>query len=169
VFLGLLVLGVLVLLPYCGHKIFDGQATIQAVKDSLKPDEDEKTVIKDNKAVTVTRKGTRVEGKLRYVPPEGTVTITKKKSGEVKVSVKNKGLSFSPGFGGASFGGRVAPVVDFKFAYFGRLGLTAGTGLSRREFANPYGAVSFHILRNTSVFLGYSIKKDVVLGLRVSF
>lgn len=160
------------LLPYCGRPdpLLVGNPTVENVAKSLKEDEKAKTVIGRSGIVSVSRdKNGSVKGKARYLPPEGSVSVTVKNTGEVVVNVKSKGFTFRPGVGAATFGGDLAPVVDVKFAYSGRLGLSTGTGLTKQTVARPYVALTYQIHNNTALFLGCSVKKDIVAGLRLSF
>lgn len=171
--LGLLLVVLLcLLLPYCGKPdpILPGVPTVEDVIKDMKPDDKVKVVVGPTAVVEVRRdKNGKPEGKSRYIPPEGEVDVTVKENGEVIVRAKIKGFTLRPGVGVGSFNGRLAPVLDVKFAYWGRVGGVVGTGLSSTTILRPYGAVTYQVWNNTALFLGYSVASDVVAGVRLSF
>lgn len=159
-----------ILLPRC-NKPGPGGLTVDDLAKTLAPDDKAKTVITGDTVVSVSRRpGTKeVEGKERYLPIEGKTEITVKENGEVTVNVRNKGFCFRPAIGYASFGGNFSPVFDVGLAYWNRYGAVVGTGIERGTFARPYAGVKYQIIRNTGVFVGYSIAKDIVAGVRLTF
>lgn len=158
------------LLPRCNRPGPIG-LTVNDLAKTLKPDDRAKTVVAGDRVVSVSRMpGTpEVSGRVRYLPPEGRTEITVKENGEVLVNVRNKGFCFRPGIGVASFGGNFSPVLDVGLAYWNRYGAVVGTGLERSTFQRPYAGVKFQVIRNTGVFVGYSIAKDIVAGVRLTF
>ena len=161
-----LVLGV-ILVPRCLRLNPINTPTIESVTKTLKPDDAAKVVVKSNTVITVRRrKDGKVKGEAHYVPPEGSTEITVKKDGTVDTVVRNRGLTFSPGIGGA-YSDRGVLVVDAKLAFWGQYSLLSGVGASRRPFV--YAAVGYHIYRNTSVFIGVNHRQEPLAGLRVGF
>ena len=139
------------------------------IAPTLEPDQKVKVVTTKRHVTVLTRSGEKVIMKQKYVPPEGKSEVIVTKTGEVKVHVQTKGLSATPGAGVGVFDSYALPVLDCKWAYLGRFGATAGVGIGRSPFVHPYGAVSYDVYNNSSVFVGYSSRKEIVLGLRISF
>jgi hypothetical protein len=102
----------------------------------------------------------------------------KEGDGAEEIIVKNKGLTFRPGFGMDYTGVGLQPRLDFKFAYWDRWGAIAGgsyngigLGVSRR-----LDDIIWRKMQNLEAFLGYNFitfdgrkGKSGVAGLRVNF
>lgn len=134
---------------------------------TLKADETAKVVVEASKVGRATRQpdGT-VRSTRRFVPPEGKTVVTVKTDGKVEVFVRTRGWCLAPGIGGAYHGGKAAGVIDVKWGYWGRVG--GVTGFTFPKF-DAYIGPSFQVYRNTSLFVGYSLRQMIVAGFRLSF
>jgi hypothetical protein len=160
--------GVVFLVSRCGRVTthIPGTPTVISVTKELRPEDKSKVVVGNGSVVVVDH----THGTVVLVPPDGRVETTIKKDGTVVTRVKNKGLTAHPGIGVAVFGGHGAsPVLDCRVAYWNRAGLTVGLGLKRETVSRPYLAATYQVYSNTHLFLGCSIAKDVVVGVRISF
>jgi hypothetical protein len=151
------------LLPYCNNPVIDDEV-IKEIKN-LPENVQEKVIIKKDHIIDITHK----EGKKEYVPKEGKTEVIIKKDGSVVVKTKKRGLCFSPGIGGGIIGSGPRFTIDTKFVYFGRFGLVAGVPIHRTDWARPYMAMSYTVYNNTSLTFGSTIRKDLMVGIRVSF
>lgn len=141
----------------------------------LQTDDNAKVIVGKNKITVVRRdKDGNPVGETKFIPDHATVTI--KKNGNVEFTVKQIGLQFEPGIGvmGYSNGGALA--LDTQFAYWKRIGFTAGLGVQMKSKPDiiPFVAASYRlpwdVVSNTSVTLGYApLQKSPVIGLRVRF
>lgn len=165
----LISLGLLMFLGYrIGEKVGDLLIPAQ-VSEKLEEGEKEKITIQKNRIKKLKRFGAVSIRADRYVPEEGTTTVTVKDDGEVVVKSKVIGLTIRPGVGSMFLEGSPVPVLDLKWCYAGRFGSTVGIGLTKKSLGNPYMAVSCQVYNNTAVFLGYSVKGNTVMGVRLSF
>ncbi len=134
----------------------------------LKPDETTRVVIQKNHAFVITKKGTHGT----YLPPSGTVTTSVKKDGRVEVTIKNKGFDPQVG-GGMIYADTFRASLDTQLWYWGRISTHAGLGIGKAPVLIPFAAVGYRLdqlrLANSSVGVGLSVRKDLVLMFRVEF
>jgi hypothetical protein len=162
----LVVLGV-GLFIYLLYPYFNQPVVVPPVTDTrpLQPNEKERVVIRKGQVTKVTKEGV----KTIYVPPQGKTEITIDKRGEVTVNTKTHG--FCREFG-LLLGYSRKPVgaIDCKFAFWNRLGLSAGLGatVESRPLILGFGGITY-TFSNTSLFVGINTSKDLIVGVRVGF
>jgi hypothetical protein len=142
------------------------------VSRGLKPNETAKAVVVGGKITTHKR---RVDGRIErvqtFVPPEAPVTVVINEGGDAGVKVSRVGFCFAPGVG-VSIGSTQRLVFDAKLAYAGRYSLLVGVPVTGGwdDWQGPYGAVGYHVYKNTSLYGGYApLSSKAVVGVRVSF
>jgi hypothetical protein len=144
----------------------------EIVSRGLKPNETAKTVVVGSKVTTHKRRlDGRVERIQVFVPPEAPVTVVVDTKGDASVKVSRAGLCFAPGVG-VSVGPRLRLVLDCKFLYVGRYSFLVGVPVTGGwdDWQGPYGALGYHIYKNTSIYGGYApLSSKAVVGVRVSF
>ncbi len=117
--------------------------------------------------VTVQNKDRVVK---KYLPTQGSVSVEVKEDGTTKVDIKNKGFTFEPQLG-LLVQDRLYAHIGFRLAYWNRWGLVAGGGASLDRKAIGYVGASYMLdqikLRNTSVFIAYTTKREMAVGVSV--
>ncbi|MCX5786041.1 MAG: hypothetical protein NTX59_10160 [Elusimicrobia bacterium] len=144
--------------------------------EGLPPNTKQVVTIYRDRVVTKLRDGpTKIEYRDRYLPPEGHVEVVSKVDQPDKppeVVVKDRGFTRRLG-GGLVYSGKLLPLVDFKWAYWGRYSLTAGItplfggiGLSRHiDDFTPFQNLELQGLAG----LGWGAKLRFGIGLRTNF
>lgn len=144
----------------------------EVVSRGLKPNEISKTVVVGSKATVYKRRlDGRVERLQVFVPPEAPVTVVTNTGGGQSVKVSRVGVCFAPGVG-VSFGSSQRLVFDAKLVYAGRYSLLVGVPVTGgwEGWQGPYGAIGYHVYRNTSIYGGYApLSSKAVVGVRISF
>lgn len=127
-------------------------------------------IVMSRNTVTTVKKGAPTATK--FVPRSGRVRTTVTKSGVVKVRVKNKGLSFSPGFG-VMVADRPRLSLDLQLWYWNRASVLLGGGFAKRPTVVGFIAASYSLdrikLNNTAIYVGIATSKNPVVGLRWAF
>ena len=97
--------------------------------EGLPPGINQAVTVYRDRVITKWRTGpSKVEYRERYLPPEGHVEIVTKENASDKppeVVVKDWGFTARLG-GGMVYSGKVLPVIDLKWFYWGRYSLTIG-------------------------------------------
>lgn len=132
-----------------------GHARELATKlEGLPPNTKQVVTLYRDRVVTKWRDGpTRIEYRDRYLPPEGHVEVVTKVDQPDKppeVVIKDRGFTRRLG-GGVVYAGEPLPLIDLKWAYWRRYGLTVGLtprfggmGISRHiEDLTPFGNLEF--------------------------
>ncbi len=115
---------------------------------------------------------TQDEVKTAYVPDAGKTAVTVKTDGTVSVDIKNKGVTFEPGFG-VLFGERTYFAVDAQLLYWNRC--SAGIGLGAAPHSKLVGFVNgaYRLdqlkMPNTSLYVAFTNEKQVSVGIRWRF
>lgn len=141
--------------------------TDKLIKDNnILPDDVKQEVVFKKDKVTIKEKvkdkktgAVLVKTEIKYVPPEGQVSVVTKEDGESIVTVKNKGFTFTPGIS-------VIPAketnvgVSTRLIYYKRLGAGIGGVISIED--NPkVGAIGFIDYRFYSNFaLGVAYRES---------
>lgn len=105
-----------------------------------------------------------------YVPSHGKADVKVNDKGEVTVEVKNKGFYFSPAIG-FLMTSKLDAVVAAELGYWNRFELIAGVSAPRWA---AFGGVGYRLdqiryLKNTSVYVAYTSRKEIGAGLMVRF
>ncbi len=132
----------------------------------------------DTRARTVTRivrDGDKQKQKV--IRGVRDIAYTVNKDGTVTSTILNKGFGFEPGvmLGTDSRDSLIG--LDTQFFYWSEFGLTSGLSSSITEpsFRNLrlHLAVSYNLgrlkLHNTSTFIGYDTKREIIIGARINF
>lgn len=141
--------------------------------NTLAPDEKEKVSIDNNtKVIRITKRDKQGNVKQSVVGDGGRkAEIVINKDGTVSVTSQTHGFIFEPGIS-AFVSDKPRIGLDVQWAYWHRWSLSFGAGTEGRTI-DGYGAVNyllpFNSFSNTSVFAGYSARKQIVLGIRVKF
>lgn len=131
-------------------------------------------VVIDNNKITVLKRGEALH--TDYMPENSVIVFNE--DGTVEVKVKTHGLTFQPGFGIGVGADDFRAAIDFKWAYWNRLGAYAGVNGRLRKDMNqirPRGFVGigyvlpYEHFENTSFVLAIDHKKDVYGYVRVGF
>ena len=143
----------------------------EATSPTLKVNEKEKVIINNqtHTVTVVTPTGTKVTEGSRHT----VVTITK--DNEIQVYSPQSGFIFEPGI--TQFHSDYFRVgVDVQWYYFRRWGLLTGGGIDVNHTSRTfdfYQAVGytlpFETFSNTTLFVGYSMNRQVVPGVRLKF
>jgi len=156
------VIGYLGFMNYLNNKKID-KLTIENSKlaDDLKM----KTVIYKDKVVFQVREKEKIKTVIKYLPPEGSATITTNTDGQSSLSIKNKGFTFKPS---ASFisTSELLGGLSCRFLFWNRYGLGAGISSEFKPYLYIDRRISDFIpfFQNTSVGVSY----DGGVGLIVS-
>lgn len=94
--------------------------------------------------------------------------ITIKKSGEVVVVAQTKGFVFEPGIAIAQ-GEDLMLGVDVQWAYWKRWGSSGGIMVDRKGKPRLFVSANYNVWQNTSFFVALDHRKDLAVGVRLSF
>lgn len=146
---------------------FHTEKPAELAEAPLAPQEASRVVV-ENRVVTV-RTVTGIHA--LYVPSSGHAVISTKKDGDVKLDVKQTGVSLEAGFGGL-YADCPRLTLDLQLAYWRRFGFHVGiAGADAHPAILPYAALSYRLdqlrLANTSVVVGVTVRKEPLIGLRV--
>jgi hypothetical protein len=134
--------------------------------EPLQVHEAARIVVADRKVSALTSSG----AKATYVPSSGHTVISVQKDGTTKMTVKNKGLSLQAGLGGV-YADRLRLTADLQVGYWNRTSVHLGLAIADAPVVVPYVALGYRLdrirLNNTSVIVGISARKDIVLGVRI--
>jgi hypothetical protein len=113
---------------------------------------------------------TKEETVSSYVPSHGSADVKVNDKGEVTVDVKNKGFYFSPAIG-VLMTSKLDAVVAAELGYWNRFELVAGVSAPRWA---AFGGIGYRLdqiryLKNTSIYIAYTSRKEVGAGLMVRF
>jgi hypothetical protein len=111
-----------------------------------------------------------------YQPQPDSTVISTDSNGNVTVSVKAFGIGFDPGIG-AAYSDKLRLSLDSRLLFYKRLGLNVGLAFSTSrdtelaDIVKPFAAVSYALpfskLSNTSVYLGATLDRGIIGGVRV--
>ena len=87
------VIGYLGFMNYLNNKKID-KLTIE--NSQLAEDLKMKTVVYKDKVIYQVRENEKIKTVIKYLPPEGSATITTNTEGQSALTVKNKGFTFKP-------------------------------------------------------------------------
>ena len=104
----------------------------------------------------------------RYVPQDGSVAVSVKKDGGIKINVKTKGWTAKPTIG-LLVSDKVYGTVGLRVAYWNRFGLLVGGGWNGRGIGWLGASYSLDqlSLRNTDIYVGYTTRKQLAVGISV--
>lgn len=167
-------LGIVLILMLClWFHSCQKQKPVVVSSTALAPSETEKISLDTSKkTVTVTRRE-KTGQVVQQVLADGSrkATITVNQNGTVTVKAETYEWIFEPGLC-AFYSDRPRIGLDADVFYWQRWGVNAGLGYGGRNL-DAYAGVSYllplQFTGNTSVVLGYSLRKQVVVGLRVRF
>ena len=122
-------------------------------------------------------KNGEVRTRTRFVPPEGSTTVSVDKDNKVTTKVKNKGLTLRPGLGIAYQGQKLRLLSSNKVFYWGRMGLLINgnrEGLSVGVSRYVDDLIPYWHPRNIELFVARKVltfrdsSDKVYLGLRIT-
>lgn len=129
------------------------------------------TVYRD-RVITKWRDGAgKIIYKDRYLPPEGHVEITSKENEPnklVEVKIKDWGFTAKLG-GGVIYSGKLYPMIDLKWFYWRRYGLTLGVTRSNIGIGITRHVDDILKFNNLEIIGFYTHNHRLFLGLRVNF
>lgn len=180
----LYVLVAIALFHYCARK----QAERDEVRygTTLQEDEQEKivfdqtrrTLLRVRRKVSDSHSGSGSSSSAELHLPSSYVTtqergvrkaaITIKKSGEIVVVTKTKGFTFEPGLAIAQ-GERLVLGADVQWAYWKLWGTSAGIMFDQKGKGSLYVSANYNVWQNTSFFVALDHRKDLAVGVRLSF
>jgi hypothetical protein len=113
---------------------------------------------------------TKEEVISEYVPSHGSADVKVNDKGEVQLDIKNKGFYFSPAIG-VLVTSKLDAVIAAELGYWNRFELIAGVSAPRWA---AFGGIGYRLdqikyLKNTSVYVAYTSRKEVGAGLMVRF
>jgi hypothetical protein len=113
---------------------------------------------------------THRETKAAYVPDAGGVTAEVNKKGDIKLNVRNKGLTFKP-VAGVMVSNQVRGVVGAQVGYWNRFELYVGGGFPKPvAFVGlGYRLDQIKYAQNTSLAVAYTSDKTLGLNILVRF
>lgn len=150
------------------------------ISTELKEGEHAKVIINSNtKTITTVskRNGSSNSKETKVIKKEGLryASITVDDTGNVTVTAPTHGFVAEPGFT-LFVSDKPRMGIDCQLYYWKRWGVGFGTGINigdEPRTIDAFGAVyynfPFEIISNTSIFVGYSIRKQPVVGLRIKF
>ncbi len=143
---------------------------MQAKTQELPKDTKQVVTIYKNKVIIKWREGpTKIEYRERYLPPEGKVEIITKENEPNKppeVKVKDWGFTANLG-GGVVYSGKFEPMLDLKWFYWKRYGLTLGVTRQGVGLGVSRHLDDVFLLRNSEICVLYFNK--LFIGLRLNF
>ncbi len=162
-----LFVGLLAAVRYCGH---DKPDQFQPVITPLKADESLRVNVKRDQIKIIRRNMPDINTSTR------NVEISVKEDGRVVVKERKWGFTFEPGIGFVICD-RAGFAMNVQVLYVRQWGLDLGCaylpGRPVAEAFKPYGAISyalpFRYTRNTSLFMGVTVQKDPIVGIKVRF
>lgn len=159
-------IGVLVLIT--GLWLYDFFVSEPHIDDTPLQDDEYVRVDVADRVVQVT---SHAGSSTKYVPSSGRSTVTVKDDGTIDVETKNKGLSLEAGMG-VGYDAIPRATLDVQIGYWNRVGAHVGLGFGHgHPFVVPFVSASYRLdrlrLQNSSVFVGMTLRKEPIFGLRV--
>jgi hypothetical protein len=170
-------LGALSLFFLCAKACHNGPNNPDDTKAVLLPDQKAKIVQKGHNLTVVTKGKDGKEVVKEHFTP-GPVTIITDDKGNVKVKVKQFGVSLDPGIGAAFYRDKLLLSTDLRIVYLHRFSLHGALLWSPTEeyvqdIIKPAAFVSYALpykkFSNTSVFAGITIGQSIIAGVRLGF
>jgi len=136
-------------------------------------------VLKDTEKAKILINTTKREVRYAVRKPDGTIeskvvpevrhaTVVVKTDGEVQIIARPYGFCFEPGLG-VGYNAGLRPTGDVQFFYFHNWG--GNLGVYYKDNLRVYLAGSYTLSRlrltNTSLWLGFDLRPDIIFGVQL--
>lgn len=112
---------------------------------------------------------TKTETESLYVPDKGSAKVSIDDKGNVTLDVKNKGFTLVPAVG-LLVTSHIDGALGLQLGYWNRLELYGGLTAPRLSgFAGAGYRLDQLRLRNTSIYVAYTTRKEIGVGVMVQF